>query len=184
MIQLNLFAEENGKALKEQAIRDVAGNSGRLAVLEKLGQSSVQGETLVICLDPGLQSQVRGAPNISAWPNDANVCSLSEVIEKGPVAERFYLSPRACAGILRRAEKRKRKLPAPLEQALRKTAGLASGEVTAPAENEKRKAAKVRYISDDRCSLLSFLKEEDSSGGTRHGKAAGPLLVGKEDFPN
>jgi site-specific DNA-cytosine methylase len=45
-------------------------------------------------------------PNISAWPNDASVCSLSSVLETGPIPQRYYLSARACAGILRRAEKR------------------------------------------------------------------------------
>jgi len=43
----------------------------------------------------------------SEWPSDAVVCSLSHVLEAmQDVPRRFYLSPKACAGILRRAEKR------------------------------------------------------------------------------
>lgn len=57
-------------------------------------------------------------PNISDWPNDASVCSLSRVLETGPIPARYFLSTAACAGILRRAEKRGRKLPAELSKAL------------------------------------------------------------------
>jgi hypothetical protein len=39
---------------------------------------------------------------------------LSEVLEDGSVPRRFYLSARACQGILRRAEKRGKQLPADL----------------------------------------------------------------------
>jgi hypothetical protein len=56
--------------------------------------------------------------NISAWPNDASVCSLSRILETGPIPPKYYLSPKACAGILRRAEKRGKELPPLLKQAL------------------------------------------------------------------
>jgi hypothetical protein len=56
--------------------------------------------------------------NISEWPNDAAVCSLSQILEKGPIPQRFFLSAKACQGILRRAEKRGRELPPSLHQAL------------------------------------------------------------------
>ena len=55
----------------------------------------------------------------SEWPNDAVVCSLSDTLETGDVPQRFYLSPRACAGILRRAEKRGKNLPPHLQRALK-----------------------------------------------------------------
>ena len=54
---------------------------------------------------------------ISTWPNDAKECSLSEVLES-PVPQRFFLSPRAARGILRRAGKRGRILPSHLQAAL------------------------------------------------------------------
>jgi hypothetical protein len=56
--------------------------------------------------------------NGSEWPKDADVCSLSHILEKGTLPQRFYLSPKACAGILRRAEKRGKELPPMLKQAL------------------------------------------------------------------
>jgi hypothetical protein len=54
----------------------------------------------------------------SEWPKDAAVCSLSQTLEVGNVPQRFYLSAKACAGILRRAEKRNKTLPEPLRLAL------------------------------------------------------------------
>ncbi|MFA7178008.1 MAG: hypothetical protein WC114_12230 [Smithellaceae bacterium] len=56
--------------------------------------------------------------NGSEWPSDAAVCSLSDVLETGDVPPKFFLSPKACRGILRRAGKRVRELPAALARAL------------------------------------------------------------------
>ena len=52
------------------------------------------------------------------YPNDAVVCSLSDVLETGEVPPRFFLSSTACRGILRRAAKRGKALPPILHQAL------------------------------------------------------------------
>jgi hypothetical protein len=57
------------------------------------------------------------------WPNDAAVCSLSQTLEIGSLPQRFYLSSRACAGILRRAQKRGKELPPMLREALEAVAG-------------------------------------------------------------
>ena len=65
--------------------------------------------------------------NGSAWPNDASVCSLSSVLETGPIPQRYYLSARACSGILRRAEKRGKQLPMALRVALEQVAGASAG---------------------------------------------------------
>lgn len=48
----------------------------------------------------------------------AEECSLSQTLEVGNVPQRFFLSAKACAGILRRAEKRGKALPELLRQAL------------------------------------------------------------------
>jgi hypothetical protein len=56
--------------------------------------------------------------NTSEWPSDAAVCSLSDTLETGDVPQRFFLSAKACQGILRRAEKRGKELPPSLRQAL------------------------------------------------------------------
>lgn len=59
--------------------------------------------------------------NSSEWPSDAVACSLSQVLE-AQVPSKYFLSRRACRGILRRAEKRGRELPPPLKQALQTVA--------------------------------------------------------------
>ena len=56
--------------------------------------------------------------NTSEWPSAAAVCSLSDTLETGAVPQRFFLSAKACAGILRRSEKRGKELPPALQLAL------------------------------------------------------------------
>lgn len=43
-------------------------------------------------------------------PKDDGVCSLLDILETGDLPSRYYLSPKACAGILRRAEKRRKRI--------------------------------------------------------------------------
>ena len=52
---------------------------------------------------------------ISEYPSDGVASSLSDILETGEVPRRYYLSGRACRGILRRAEKRGKELPAALK---------------------------------------------------------------------
>jgi hypothetical protein len=56
--------------------------------------------------------------SISEWPKDAVVCSLSDTLETGDLPQRFSLSATACRGILRRADRRGKKLPERLQRAL------------------------------------------------------------------
>lgn len=56
--------------------------------------------------------------NGSDSPKEESVCLLSDVLEIGKVQQKYYLSQKACAGIIRRAEKRNKKLPEMLHQAL------------------------------------------------------------------
>ena len=62
-------------------------------------------------------------------PNAVAVCSLSATLETGDVPQRYYLSAKACSGILRRAERRGKELPAQLRQALQAAAGALSDAV-------------------------------------------------------
>jgi hypothetical protein len=56
------------------------------------------------------------------FPSDDGVCSLSDILETGDVPQRYYLSARACSGILRRAGKRGKELPSQLRLALEQVA--------------------------------------------------------------
>ena|SRR3972149_496234 len=60
---------------------------------------------------------------LTLYPRDGGVSSLSDVLETGEVQQRYFLTARACAGILRRAEKRGKKLPEQLHKALLSVAG-------------------------------------------------------------
>ena len=62
--------------------------------------------------------------NSSEYPSDAVECSLSDVLEEsGEQLRKYYLSPKAAAGILRRSERRGKKLPEPLAAALETVVG-------------------------------------------------------------
>jgi hypothetical protein len=54
--------------------------------------------------------------------NGDAVCSLSDILETGDVPRRFFLTAKACQGILRRAEKRGKELPEALSAALKAVA--------------------------------------------------------------
>ncbi len=60
-------------------------------------------------------------PNISEQHSGAGVSFLSQILEAN-VAEKYSLSPKACQGILRRAERRGKDLPPMLKAALEQQA--------------------------------------------------------------
>ncbi len=62
-------------------------------------------------------------PNISAQHSGAGACFLSQILEEN-APEKYSLSPKACAGILRRAERRGKDLPPLLKAALMRQAGM------------------------------------------------------------
>jgi len=63
-------------------------------------------------------NSVEHMSTLEPFRNAGGVCSLSDILETGDVPQRYFLTPKACAGILRRAEKRGKKLPPTLHQAL------------------------------------------------------------------
>lgn len=69
----------------------------------------------------------------SESPNDAVACSLSAILETERIPQRYFLSPKAAVGILRRAERRGKTLPDHLAVALRALAARASTSTTEPS---------------------------------------------------
>ena len=65
---------------------------------------------------------VEHAATLGPSRNDAGVCSLSDILETGDVPQRYFLTGKACRGILRRAEKRGKTLPSVLACALKASA--------------------------------------------------------------
>lgn len=64
----------------------------------------------------------RSTRNTGESPSAARESTLSQILQADAL-EKYYLSARACQGILRRAEKRGKKLPQMLEDALKEAAG-------------------------------------------------------------
>ncbi|TSE38096.1 hypothetical protein Tfont_00358 [Tepidimonas fonticaldi] len=56
--------------------------------------------------------------NISVSPNAASVCFLWQVVEMTSIPQKYFLSAQACSGILVRAARRGKKLPALLNLVL------------------------------------------------------------------
>ena len=62
--------------------------------------------------------------SMPAWRNGAAVCLLSDILETGTLPQQYYLTKRACDGILRRAENRGSMLPESLYLALKSTSAM------------------------------------------------------------
>ena len=92
---------------------------GRIAELSSMPPDATgsPGECLTLslpeCPDSSLPSRSAG-----------DVCGLSAILETGDVPQKYYLSEKACLGILRRASERGKKLPEALRVALERQAGL------------------------------------------------------------
>lgn len=73
--------------------------------------------------------------NTEEKPRTPIVEKLSQILEKNP-NPKYQLSPKACIGILRRAERRGKKLPEALERALRAQAYPATGQSVSKSAQE------------------------------------------------
>ena len=71
----------------------------------------------------------------SVWPSDASVCSLSEALEPC-VPRKYYLSAKACRGIIRRAETRGKPLPENLRRALENQIAALEEETEPPTTED------------------------------------------------
>jgi len=60
--------------------------------------------------------------NLPEFHSGAAASSLSDILETGDLPPRYFLSRKACRGILRRAEKRGKELPRSLKSALEQIA--------------------------------------------------------------
>lgn len=67
--------------------------------------------------------------NSSEFPNDVKECLLSDILETGDHLTKYSLSPKACAGIIKRALKRKKKIPEILLKSLLMQSGKTTQEL-------------------------------------------------------
>ena len=115
------FGKTSPESLVQATTRSAASSQALWALLNLSELQNGQARVLPLDQNDGLLGGL-SMPNISEFHNDATVCSLSDVLEQAPIPRRFYLSAKACAGILRRAEKRGKALPRQLEAALKAVA--------------------------------------------------------------
>lgn len=73
--------------------------------------------------------------NLSERPRVANPTKLSQILESNPDSK-YRLSERACHGILNRAERRGKELPAELKEALEIQAGIREPSANTERESE------------------------------------------------
>ena len=137
-MQHDLFAAPDTYSGKTSQAHSAATTDATLLswLAQWLGPNSVFRETdgktpELLPAKTGASSGALWTRNSSEWNHtpepsrkDAVVCSLSSILETGPVDRRFFLSQKACAGILRRAEKRGKSLPDALLRALTQVASM------------------------------------------------------------
>ncbi len=77
---------------------------------------------------PSASSTPSGSVSLSAGDGCSSpvIVTLSQVLETGDLPQQYFLTEKACRGILRRAAARGRKLPEPLRQALEAQAARSS----------------------------------------------------------
>lgn len=104
--------------------------------------------------------------------------SLRTILEYEAVPQRFFLSPRAAAGILRRAERRGRELPASLRAALDRVAVLAPPEDLAASDLEADEAGEADGGESDStpASGACPIDEQETIGGLTRTYGSGAEL--------
>lgn len=106
--------------------------------------------------------------SIGAFPREDNVSTLSQILMEG-VPEKYYLSQKACLGILHRASSRGKILPAVLQKALerqaKQTLQYASQilDVIYRAEDQAMEKTLEKYPADFIDVLGYFVKHLESS---------------------
>ena len=86
--------------------------------------------------------------NTSEFPKDDVESSLSDVLEVGNLPQKFYLTPIACQGIIRRAEKRNKELPPLLKGALHMVAQIPLAPTQSQESGTKAQEAQAEMSVD------------------------------------
>ena len=86
--------------------------------------------------------------NTGEFPNVVRESTLSQILQVN-APEKYSLSPTACAGIIRRAEKRGKELPNMLKEALMEVIGQAGGLDGIEDEPEEESEESEEYEDDE-----------------------------------
>ena len=86
--------------------------------------------------------------NTGESPNAVRESTLSQILQLD-VPEKYSLSPKACAGIIRRAERRGKELPDMLKEALMEVIGRAGGLEKIEDEPEEESEESEEYEEEE-----------------------------------
>mgnify|MGYP007084307001 FL=1 len=113
-----LLAQTEGETSRQSSKRSSASSSRKPPILKCLKRDGRPGgATTTAWADDGAWLGECMTRNAGESPNAAVESRLSQILEETP-QEKYRLSGKACLGILRRAERRGKKLPEILERAL------------------------------------------------------------------
>lgn len=125
----------------------------------RTGQRSLFGDAPQTKIDWGSGGRwASGKCETAPWPEapaEPVPSSLAALLEREAVPSRFFLSPRAASGILRRAERRGRDLPDSLKNALGRVADTAGGDLGADDAPDDPLAFSVKDHGADATSDMS-----------------------------
>ena len=114
-----------------------------------------------------------GTLNTSECPSDVVESSLSQIL-LDTVPSKYYLSPTACLGILRRAEQRGKALPETLEAALKLQAGVSG--CREPAEEAREPCMLAAGFSAGAGASAGSIGYGEETAPTLKGSASGNCM--------
>src|SRR5690625_1383996 len=130
-MQCGKMSVEPSPQIKEKTSKVSSRNSVRSRPRKLISLNRINGKTQEKCWEittqlPGesLTTQLPGESlmhNIGEYPSEENESFLSQILME-EVHPKYYLSQRACEGILRRAKQRGKELPEILQKVLEKQA--------------------------------------------------------------
>ena len=109
--------------------------------------------------------------NTSEYRKDAVESSLYSILEHGRGVLRYCLSPKACQGILRRAEERDKTLPKTLKETLEKMASMQNGggyKVVGSLCAEDKKGAGNQYVDQGKVVMEKTVCIEGNGSRPSH----------------
>lgn len=106
-----------GSGRKQDLSSETVGASRGEPMTRNTGESRNAAEEFALWQTLTATPQVTLCLNVSEKPNAPAITKLSQVLEENP-DRKYYLSAKACQGILNRAARHNKKLPETLEQAL------------------------------------------------------------------
>jgi C-5 cytosine-specific DNA methylase len=162
LFDLDSSSGKTSPEFSQRAITPLAASWRALSDAKSPSFSSKDGRTLAWSMDQiGGQRGESWMPNTSAWPNDAAVSSLSQVLLTSRIPPKYFLSGKACAGILRRAAKRGKVLPASLSLALEE---VAADQVPVLTERAVDISNQSPCVSTPKAGGAGSLRENPNSG--------------------